>query len=88
LSISDKTWRALRDLGLTQYEIKSCIVLLARGPSQANLISRESEVPYSKIYEVLGNLEKKGWIEPDHERPTRYYPKSPSIVLETVKTKV
>lgn len=88
LSISDKTWRALRDLGLTQYEIKSYIVLLARGPSQANLISRESDVPYSKIYEVLGNLEKKGWIETDHERPARYYPKSPLFALETVKTKV
>ncbi len=86
--MSEKTWRALKDLGLTQYEIKAYVALLARGQMPANLISRESEVPYSKIYEVLGNLEKKGWVETDHDRPARYYAKSPSMALETVKTKV
>ncbi|MFQ6134673.1 MAG: TrmB family transcriptional regulator [Nitrososphaerales archaeon] len=88
MAVSEKTWRALKDLGLTQYEIKAYVALLARGPMQANLISREAEVPYSKIYEVLGNLEKKGWIETNHDRPARYYSKSPSMALETVKTKV
>ncbi len=72
-------------MGLTQYEIKAYVALLARGPMPANLISRESEVPYSKIYEVLGNLEKKGWLETDHDRPARYFSKSPSLALETVK---
>jgi sugar-specific transcriptional regulator TrmB len=88
LTVSEKTWRSLKDLGLTQYEIKAYISLLARGPMPANLISRESEVPYSKIYEVLGGLEKKGWIEVDHDRPAKYYPKSPSMAVEIMKTKV
>jgi sugar-specific transcriptional regulator TrmB len=88
LSVSDRTWKALKDLGLTQYEIKAYVALLATGPIHANIISKEAEVPYSKIYEVLGNLEKKGWIETDHDRPARYFPKSPSMALDTVKTKV
>ncbi len=88
MSVSEKTWRSLKDLGLTQYEIKAYIALLACGPLRANLVSREAEIPYSKIYEVLGNLEKKGWIETDQERPARYYPKSPSVALDTVRTKI
>ncbi len=88
MTISEKTWRSLKDLGLTQYEIKSYTALLARGPMQANQVSREAEVPYSKIYEVMGSLEKKGWVEVDHDRPSKYYPKSPSMAIETMKTKV
>jgi len=87
MSISGETWRSLKGLGLTQYEIKAYIALLAKGPMQANAVSREADIPYSKIYDVLSNLEKKGWIETDHDRPARYYPKSPSTAVETVKMK-
>lgn len=88
MSISEKAWRSLKDLGLTHYEIKAYAALLARGPMQASAISREADVPYSKIYEVLVSLEKKGWLDVDHDRPAKYYSKSPSMALETVKTKM
>ncbi|MGI0081408.1 MAG: helix-turn-helix domain-containing protein, partial [Nitrososphaerales archaeon] len=68
-TISDKTKRVLQDLGLTDYEIKVYLSLLDAPGSQASDIGRSSEVPVSKIYEVLANLERKGWVESQQVRP-------------------
>jgi len=51
----------------------------------AGHISEAAEIPYSKIYETLNSLEKKGWIEIEKGRPSKYYPKSPTEALETAK---
>jgi len=88
MSISDKTKKALETIGLTNYEIKIFSSLLKSGEITASDLSQKSGVPYSKIYEVLGTLEEKGWIGSDDSRPTKYYPKSPSTGLETVKQKM
>jgi len=86
LTISDRTRRSLHEFGLTDYEIRSYASLLEIGPATASELSQASEVPYSKIYEVLGSLEKKGWIEMEHGRPSKYYPKPPSVALEITKS--
>ena len=72
MTISDKTRRSLQEFGLTDYEIRSYTSLLEIGPATASELSESSSVPYSKIYEVLGSLEKKGWIEMEHGRPSKY----------------
>ncbi|MHB1909116.1 MAG: TrmB family transcriptional regulator [Nitrososphaerales archaeon] len=86
---SDKTRRVLQDLGLTDYEIKVYLSLLDNAGSQASDVSRLSQVPASKIYEVLANLEKKGWVESQQaSRPSKYYPKSPSTALQGVRMRL
>ena len=88
MTISDKTRRSLQEFGLTDYEIRSYTSLLEIGPATASELSEASEVPYSKIYEVLGSLERKGWIESEHGRPSRYYPKPPSVATEIAKSQL
>jgi len=85
MNISDKTRRALEKIGLTSYEIRTFTSLLKDGELTASDLSQKSGVPYSKIYEVLGTLEEKGWIGSDNSRPTKYFAKSPSTGLETTK---
>ncbi len=86
---SDKTRRVLQDLGLTDYEIKAYLALLDNPGSPASDIGRVAAVPVSKIYEVLANLEKKGWVESQQAtRPTKYYPKSPSTALQAVRIRM
>lgn len=85
--VSEKTRRVLQDLGLTDYEIKAYVALLANPGSQASEIGRWSDVPVSKIYEVLSNLERKGWVESQHTRPSKYFPKSPSTALQALRLK-
>jgi sugar-specific transcriptional regulator TrmB len=88
MSISDKTKRSLEKIGLTSYEIRTFTSLLKDGELTASDLSQKSGVPYSKIYEVLGTLEEKGWIGSDNSRPTQYFAKSPSTGLETTKQKM
>jgi HTH-type transcriptional regulator, sugar sensing transcriptional regulator len=86
--VSEKTRRILQDLGLTDYEIKAYVSLLAQPGIQASEVSKDSDVPVSKIYEILGNLERKGWVESQHSRPTRYFPKSPSTALQALRLRM
>lgn len=88
MEISDKTRNSLRGFGLTDYEVRTYVALLERGPRTASELSKTAEVPYSKIYEILGSLEKKGWVEAEHGRPTRYYPKPPSDAVEGTKLRI
>ena len=73
---------------MTDYEIRSYTSLLEIGPATASQLSESSAVPYSKIYEVLGSLEKKGWIEMEHGRPSKYYPKPPSVAMDITKSQL
>lgn len=85
MSISDHAKKILRELGLTEYETRAYLSLLEKGATTASQVSEHANVPYSKIYETLNSLEKKGWIETKRGRPSRYYPKSPSEALNAVR---
>ncbi|CAE6488289.1 MAG: TrmB family transcriptional regulator [Candidatus Nitrosotenuis sp.] len=87
MSISDNTRKSLERIGLTSYEIRTYSSLLKAGELTASELSQKSGVPYSKIYEVLGSLEEKGWIGSDDSRPTKYFAKSPATALEATKQK-
>jgi len=83
--ISQDTRKVLRELGLTDYETRAYLALLKEGALTASQVSENAEVPYSKVYETLTSLERKGWIETEQGRPTRYYPKAPSEALAAIK---
>ncbi len=85
MSISEQTRKSLEKIGLTGYEIKTFATLLNTGEITASDLSQKCGVPYSKIYEVLGGLEEKGWIGSDNSRPTKYFAKSPNSALQTTK---
>ncbi|WP_148700952.1 TrmB family transcriptional regulator [Candidatus Nitrososphaera evergladensis] len=85
MSISDRSRKAMEDLGMTGYEIRVYTSLLEAGAMTAADISKKSGVPYSKIYEVLNSLEDKGWLESDSSRPQKFFPKSPSTALEAMR---
>ncbi len=88
MSISEEAKKILRELGLTEYEARGYLSLLERGVLTASEVSEYANVPYSKIYEALNSLERKGWIETRRGRPSRYYPKSPSEALGAVKLRL
>ena len=88
MSVSDKTRRALRDFGLTDYEVKTYVALVEAGPMAASELSTQAGVPYSKIYEIIGNLERKGWVETEQGRPSKYYAKAPSMALESSRIRI
>ena len=56
--IPDSVKDALRDIGLTDYEISIYLTLISKGPMDARELSEASGVPYSRIYNILTQLEK------------------------------
>ncbi len=49
---------SLRDLGLSEYEARAYRSLLQTGPTTAKELSRASDVPMGRIYDVLNNIEQ------------------------------
>ena len=88
MMVSETTKRALKDFGLTEYEVKAYIALVESGPMPASQLSTTAMIPYSKIYEILGNLERKGWVESEQGRPSKYFPKPPSTALESSRVRM
>lgn len=86
--VSEDAKKTLREVGLTEYETKSYLTLLERGTMTASEVSEHGGVPYSKIYEILNSLERKGWIEVEQGRPSRYFPKAPSEALEAARLRL
>ena len=87
MSVSERTRRALKEFGLTEYEVKAYVSLVESGALAASELSRIASIPYSKIYEIIGNLERKGWVESEQGRPSKYYAKAPSTALESSRVR-
>jgi sugar-specific transcriptional regulator TrmB len=78
---------SLRDLGLTKYEASAYSTLLKEGVTGAQELSRKSDIPVGKIYEVLSNLNNMGLVEFQRSRPRKYRAVKPSIALNNLYVK-
>jgi sugar-specific transcriptional regulator TrmB len=88
MSVSEDARKALREIGLTSYETRAYLALIESGVMTASQVSDRSDVPYSKIYETLNSLQRKGWTETKKGRPTRYYPKAPSEAFQATRLRL
>ncbi|RLF99313.1 MAG: TrmB family transcriptional regulator [Thaumarchaeota archaeon] len=88
INIEEKLRKALHNLGLTDYEMRAYISLLKAGKLTASELSEIAGVPYSKIYDVLENLEKKGWIRSEGGRPARFHARPPKIALDINRMRI
>lgn len=53
----------LQEAGLSQYEADAYLAVLERGTAPAVKIAEQTGVPKSRIYDVLRDLEREGYIE-------------------------
>lgn len=81
--VSDETKQSMRKLGLTDYEIKAYLALLMYGPFTAKELSIRANLPYSRIYNVLNQLNMKGWTNKNEERPKKFIAKPPDEAVQT-----
>ncbi len=73
----------LRDLGLSEYEARVYRSLLSTGPTTAKELSRASDVPMGRIYDVLNGLQAAEMIRSQNaSRPKKYAPIEPETALE------
>jgi sugar-specific transcriptional regulator TrmB len=74
----------LQSLGLSDYESKVYFGLVLLGPAKASEISKQAEVPRSKIYEVLESLIEKQLVEVSKEKPKLFKAIDPEIAIKAM----
>lgn len=79
------TVQNLKLFGLNKYEALAYIQIVKSGVATAKEVSRGSGVPYSRVYDVLDSLEKKGWVLVETSKPQRYRAKKIDTILEEKK---
>ena len=84
----DENISVLKGIGLTMYEAQAYVTLTSLIESTAAEIAEKSNIPRSKIYDVLKGLREKGFIEIEDGRPLTYIVKSPVEVLSREKEKI
>jgi sugar-specific transcriptional regulator TrmB len=74
---------SLRDLGLSEYEARAYRALLKTGATTAKELSRASDVPMGRIYDVLNSLEQYNLIRSQAaSRPKKYVAVEPETALD------
>ena len=74
---------SLQDLGLSEYEARAFRSLLRTGPTTAKDLSRASDVPMGRIYDVLNTLETYRLVRSQTaSRPKKYVAVEPETALD------
>lgn len=74
---------SLRDLGLSEYEARAYRSLLKTGPTTAKELSRASDVPMGRIYDVLNSIEQHSLVRSQSaSRPKKYVAVEPETALD------
>jgi sugar-specific transcriptional regulator TrmB len=88
LEIEECEIAALRRLGLSEYESRIYLVLVRMGTIKASEISFFGQVPRTKTYGAIKELERKGLLRMIPGKPEGYAPRSPSEVLMPLVVKL
>ncbi len=75
-------------MGLTEYESKAYLSLASLISATALEINGISGVPLSRLYDVLKNLHKKGFIEIIRGKPLKYSVVPPQEVFKKVRMEI
>ncbi|MCK4758125.1 MAG: TrmB family transcriptional regulator [Thermoplasmata archaeon] len=67
-------------LGLSDYEARAYIALVAHGVADAETIATTAQIPRTSAYKILDTLEEKGFAHAGHGRPRMYRPEDPAKV--------
>lgn len=79
---------ALRRLGLTEYESRLYLALLRNGPIKASQLSFFGQVPRTKTYGAIKELQRKGLVSITPGKPEIYAPGSPIEVLMPIVSRL
>ncbi len=68
----------LLSLGLSQYESRAYVALVAEAPVTAYQLARNAGIPTSKVYEILAKLEERDLVAVIWGDPKQYAAKDPA----------
>lgn len=72
--------RTLESIGLSSYEARGYIALVAHGHGSAEMVAETARIPRTSAYKVLQSLCTKGFAISTRGRPTIFKPEAPSKI--------
>lgn len=78
----------LQKVGLTVYEARAYIALVARGLGDAATLAQSARIPRTSAYKVLESLSQKGYATPSGGKPILFRPKAPLEVADALKNAI
>jgi hypothetical protein len=78
----DQRTSRLTDLGLTAYEAKAYLALIARDRYTAAELARQAAIPRQRVYDVLDGLVRRGLAAPVQGAVRRFTAASPDAAIE------
>ncbi|MBU0684620.1 MAG: helix-turn-helix domain-containing protein [Thermoplasmatota archaeon] len=75
-------------MGLSDYESRAYIALVALGPASANPVADIANIPRTSAYKALRALEKKGFAIEKPGRPRSFAPEDPSVLSKQLVSRV
>ncbi len=79
--IDEKLIEHLKLMNLTEYESRTYLALVAKGTATVKEIRELAQIPYSREYDVLESLERRGYVVVQPGRPRKYRAVDPREVL-------
>ena len=79
---NNKVLNLLLEFGLTEYEAKTITTLFNFVEADAPHISRNAEIPKTRIYDVLEKLKERGLVLEVYGRPKRYKVIDPNEIFK------
>jgi sugar-specific transcriptional regulator TrmB len=73
-------------LGLSPYEARAYIALIAHGYGNADVIANTAQIPRTSAYKVLQSLEDKGFAIGAQGRPKIFKPEPPKNIYDRFKS--
>jgi HTH-type transcriptional regulator, sugar sensing transcriptional regulator len=67
----------LSKVGLSEYESRAYLALVALGPNTANIVASVAQIPRTSAYKVMKSLEAKGFVKEKTGRPASFTPVDP-----------
>ena len=80
--------RTLNRVGLNEYERKVYLHLVKHGTLGAVELAKKSGVPFGRIYDVLYQLESKGFVKVVIGKPKKFAPIEPKVALDSAIKKL
>ncbi|UCH88484.1 MAG: TrmB family transcriptional regulator [Thermoplasmata archaeon] len=78
----------LEMVGLSRYEARAYIALIAHGYGDAETIANTAQIPRTSSYKILKSLQDKGFVIATHGRPTIFKPEAPDKIYQQFESKL
>jgi sugar-specific transcriptional regulator TrmB len=82
LGIENDLISALENYGLTKLEAQAYLILIMKGGGEALEIAKALHIQLPQFYNIINNLQRKGFVEIQVGRPKRYRAINPEEIMQ------